>query len=260
MATNDGKFFRGIVGNAIFRVLNGKQIVQQREAPGTRKQSDETKKNSNTFGMAATLGAQIRRTMATKIIQNVDSTVASRLSGQLTSILSAHRDKKTMLYDWQPNSFETLEGFNFNPKIRLSKRLDTLPGISLKDEILTVAFPEISMPGILKFPFNSFRCKLSTSVSLLRLTDGKMVQRCQLQEKMMEKAISLYPAFKFKFQVPNGCFYVVSLWLDYEIITPSGNKTLQQPHLHAAAICQARIAEGQYTATDRLNWIEMQSY
>jgi len=76
MATNDGNFFRGIVGNAIFRVLNGKQIVQQRETPGTRKQSDETKKNSNTFGMAATLGAQIRRTMATKIIQKVDSTVA----------------------------------------------------------------------------------------------------------------------------------------------------------------------------------------
>jgi hypothetical protein len=76
MATNDGKFFRDIVGNAIFRVLNGKQIVQQREAPGTRKQSDETKNNSNTFGMAATLGAQIRRTMATKIIHKVDSTIA----------------------------------------------------------------------------------------------------------------------------------------------------------------------------------------
>jgi hypothetical protein len=57
-------------------VLNGKQIVQQREAPGTRKQSEENTKNSQTFGMAATLGAQIRRTMATKIIQKVDSTVA----------------------------------------------------------------------------------------------------------------------------------------------------------------------------------------
>jgi hypothetical protein len=257
MATNDGKFFRGVIGKVVFRVVNGKQIAQQRVAAGTIKHSEDTKKSNQTFGMASTLGAQLRRTVSSRITQKVDTTIASRLSGQLFSILSARRDKTTMLYDWQPDSFEALEGFNFNPKQLINKRLDKLPAITLKDETLTVSFPQISMPGILKFPYSSFRCKLSVTVSLFRLADGKMVPRSASQEKMFEKAISSYPTFKLKYNVPNGCLYIVTLWLDYENMTPNGNKTFNEPRLHSAEVCEARISEGEYLGNDQFTWIDM---
>ena len=49
MAIFDGKFLKGILGDFIFKVVDGVQVVSKRPVPGTMKQTVENKKASADF-------------------------------------------------------------------------------------------------------------------------------------------------------------------------------------------------------------------
>ncbi|RAJ32876.1 hypothetical protein [Pedobacter cryoconitis] len=60
MAIFDGRFLKGILGDFIFKVIDGVQVVSKRPVPGTMKQSVETKKASENFRKSSMLGKHIR--------------------------------------------------------------------------------------------------------------------------------------------------------------------------------------------------------
>ena len=60
MAIFDGKFLKGILGDFIFKVVDGVQVVSKRAVPGTMKQTVETKKASANFRKSSMPGKHIR--------------------------------------------------------------------------------------------------------------------------------------------------------------------------------------------------------
>jgi hypothetical protein len=256
MANIQGEFFRGVMGDLVFRVVNGRQIVQKRVAPGTIKHTSATKRSSKTFGRAATFAAQLRDTVSAQIKNRPYTGMPSQLNGRMFSALSAmpSSNKNNLLPG--EKMFEGLEGFEMNAEHPLKRKLSQLPAIQLENEELIVAFPELTVPELLKFPYNSDRCKLSVTVSLFRLQDGKRVKRSLVQDEILLQALAPFEAFSFRYIVPQSCFYVVILWMEFSDFMTTGSKIKRDPGLDAACICQARIASGGYTGKDNYLWVD----
>jgi hypothetical protein len=256
MANKQGKFYRGVMGDLVFRVVNGKQIVQKRVTPGTIKHTSATKASSKIFGQAATFAAQLRDTVSAQVKNRPYTGMPAQLNGRMFSVLSAMQSswKNSLLPD--AKIFEGLEGFELNQLHPVQRRLQQLPAIQLENEELTVAFPELTVPQLLKFPYNSDRCKLSVTVSLFRLQDGKRVKRSLMQEKVLLRLLAPFEPFSFRYLVPQSCFYVVMLWMEFSDTMSSGSKQMRDPGLDAACICQARIAGGGYSAKDKYLWVD----
>jgi len=80
MARIGGKFFRGTLGQLVYRVINGVQIVSTKPSPGLANQTPETLRNCNTFGMASGLGADIRKLFAPFLNGLTDPLMHNRVS------------------------------------------------------------------------------------------------------------------------------------------------------------------------------------
>jgi hypothetical protein len=260
MATRKGQFMTGVIGPVVLRVVNEKQVVSSKVGKGKIKHSEETKKSNQTFGMASSLAAQFRQSVGSQLNGLSDFDMNSRLSGTFFSILSRTRNKATREYHFLPDSFQSLEGFNFHQSYRLSKRLAAMPELSLENNVLKVAFPQINEEGYLQFAYGSFKCSLTICLSLFRLQDGFKVPNALTEELVIVKQIRLESTPQYEFKVPAGCFYVLSIFLRYNSLANNGFVAANSPKLTAACICKAEIAEGEYRGGDQYRWEEMLQY
>jgi hypothetical protein len=260
MAIKDGDFIKGVLGNVVLRVLNGKQVMQRRNPKGSVKQSKNTKWCGKTFGMAVSLASKIRITLGSRILPQADSYLSSRLNGAIYSILLKVRDKTTGLYSFKEDSFEKLVGFNFNPDRSVDHWLRIDPSVHLEDQKLTVDFPELTVPKLLRFADDSERCIMSVSLSLFGLKEGKMVQRCITQQQTLLEPYAPFEATQFNFHVPDGCLYIVTLWLEYHAQTYKGARFTNIPKLYSGYVCEAHIAPGLFIEDNQYIWTNMISF
>jgi hypothetical protein len=257
MARKDGEFLRGVLGDVILRVVNGKQVMQRRIPKGSARQTPNTKWCAETFGMAATLSLKIRQTLASRMLPQADKYVGSRLNGAIYPLLLAVRDKATGLCAFEADSFEKLVGFNFNPAKTIDKLLKIDPLINLEEQRLKVAFPTLTVPKLLKFAENSERCIMSATVSLFGLKEGKMVEACITKQQTLLQPYAPFKSNSFTFDVPDGCLYLVTLWLEYHARTVKGIRFSNTPNLYAGSICAARIAPGKFIEDNQYIWTDM---
>jgi hypothetical protein len=257
MATKEGQFYKGLVGNLVFRVMNNKQIVQTRVQKGSIKHSIATKKSNKTFGMASTLAAAIRSTLPRLLVAISDFSMGGRLCGNIFRMFSEQRDKKTGRYNFALDSFQMLAGFNFNQSHPVEKRLLRMPAVIWNEGLLVVSFSATDGPAVLKFPYNSYGCRIRVGVSLFRLGDGKVAQKLVTAEKTLLQVDAPFDSFEFKFKVPDGCLYVVTLWLEYLIVNSLGERVYNRPGLNSACIIEAKITDGEYSANDQYHWRDM---
>jgi hypothetical protein len=257
MAIKDGDFMRGVLGNVVLRVLNGKQVIQRRNPKGAVKQSPNSKWCGKTFGMAVSLASKIRITLGPRILPQADSYLTSRLNGAIYSILLKVRDKTTGLYFFEEDSFEKFVGFNFNPDKSVDRWLTIDPSVHLENQKLTVALPELTVPKLLRFADDSEQCTMSVSLSLFNLKEGKMVQRCITQQQTLLRPYAPFEATQFNFHVPDGCLYIVTLWLEYHAQTNKGTRFTNIPKLYSGYVCEARIAPGLFIEDNKYFWTDM---
>lgn len=257
MATRKGKFLTGILGPVVLRSVRDKQVVSSKVAKGKIKHSVETKKSNQTFGMASTLATCIRQTIGDQLIGMTDVDMCSRLTGAVFSVLSRTRNKVTRQYHFEENSFESLNGFNFHPSFRVTNRILKLPELSWDHNTLTVSFPQSHQPDFLQFPYNSFKCTLTISLSLFRLQDGLMVAQAEKTKIVILKAVGLEAPLSFNFVAPQGCLYVACIYLQYVSTANNGFKAANSPRLTAACILKAALVPGEYQEKDQFNWVEM---
>jgi len=206
---------RGLVGPLVFSVIKNRQIVKKKVARGKLRQSKGTKAAANTFGMASSLGSYVRLVHKNGIRSLHDPGMALRMTNTLNHILMPCRDRKNKLFIFKPDSFDQLRGFDYNNVSPLNKSLLINPVINYTEDMLTVAFPEGLVANSLKFPVESYGCELTVSVSLFQLAEGLMCRRPQEQYFTIEKRQHLFDGQVFKFDVPSGCLYIVSLFLKY---------------------------------------------
>ncbi len=84
MAVQDAKgLYRGAIGNLIFKVVDGKQIVQARAL--SVKQSEKTKKGSTIFGLCSSQATGIRGKLKSWMNGCYDGKISSRFYFRLST-------------------------------------------------------------------------------------------------------------------------------------------------------------------------------
>jgi len=259
MARKNGEFISGVLGTMVFRVLKGKQYVKLRSAPGTMKQTAETKRTANTFGMGSTLGAKIRGTLKEHLLGLSNQGIKNRLNGRLVQILCSSRAPKSKHYQFDRDSFAGLDDFEFDATSTVAKLLGRQPAIVLAANTIKVQLPQLDIPSQLKFPFKGFQCKVTVSLSLLRLSDGLYQATADTQTLVCNKNMAKTDAHEFEFSVPNGCLCIVSLFLVYETASGKGFRPINSKSFNPGCICRTFVTEGDYQAGDEIVWKKMKN-
>jgi len=109
---NNKKAFSGLIGNLVFRTLNGQQIVQSR--PNKVKQTSNTKASASEFRQCSTWAKQLRLDLFAFLNNDTDSYMFRRLTGSLYNALMSNtlipKGQRTPLNA----TMSDLVGFDFN--------------------------------------------------------------------------------------------------------------------------------------------------
>ncbi|CAM4267897.1 hypothetical protein SAMN06265348_108285 [Pedobacter westerhofensis] len=260
MARKNGDLISGVLGPLVFRVMNGVQYVKPRCAPGKMKQTLETKRAANTFGMGSALGSKIRGTLKVQLQGVSNQGIKNRLSGRLAQILGSCRAPKSKRYNFDRDSFAGLDDFEFDARSTVAKLLGRPPVVVLAANKIKVQLPQLFIPSQVKFPYKGFQCKVNVSVSLLRLRDGLYKADANTQTMVCNKNMKKTDAHEFEFSVPNGCLCIVSLFLVYETAEGQGFKPINSKSFNPGCICKTFITEGDYYTGDEIFWKEMKKF
>lgn len=257
MARVYGNFLKGIIGPVSLKVLNGIQIVSQSIVPGTMKQTVKTIKAANTFGVASSLACHVREVFNNHINGFADSGMVNRLNGRMVGILNLSRDPETRLYNFENDSFNVLTGFDFNINSPLFKALSIVPYIKFNEGILNITAPAAKVPAKLKFIARSSHCEVVASVGLFRLEEGTRTHSTIDQSILIERQLPNLDQLNFRFNIPNGCLCIISIFLKYYSRIAKRELILNSKKYNPAGICAALLIPGKYEERDKQVWVEM---
>ncbi|SFI78743.1 hypothetical protein [Myroides guanonis] len=120
MAMQDSRgLIRGVVGNLVFRVMNGKQVVQQRSKVDIVPK--RTLENANLFGICSKQAAIVRTKLKPWLGMNYDSKMPVRLQAGCYKILKSKENQKREIGDLFSANLSGLSGFEFNVNSPFSK-------------------------------------------------------------------------------------------------------------------------------------------
>lgn len=257
MARVYGDFLKGIVGPVSLKVLNGIQVVSQRMWPGTMNQTVNTKKTANTFGVASSLACNVREVFQNQINGFADSGMVNRLNSRMTGILNICRDPESRLYNFEEDSFNQLTGFDFNMNSPLFKALRIVPDINFNEGILSITAPPAKVPAKLKFIARSTNCEVIASVGWFRLEEGEKTYSTIDQSIVVKRELPNLDQLSFKFDIPNGCLCIVSIFLKYYLRVGKREVILNSKKYSPAGICAALLIPGKYEERDKQIWVGM---
>ena len=151
MAIRDAQgLIRGKMGDIVFKVVNGKQVVYQ--VPDTVKQSRLTKKCATMFGLCSKQTALLMGKLRPWLKGKVDSKQAARLRGACLAILRNNEKKGLLSADLDTADMSDLKGFEFNIHAPFEKYFLPKIGVTETENTMTIKIPsyfplkEISFP------------------------------------------------------------------------------------------------------------------
>jgi len=247
MARLDGKFLKGIVGNATLKKWRDQQIIQiKTHSP---RQTEATKKSANLFGKASSLGKLIRQDLANV---NCDGRMVNNLNFEDQKILSQCFDKETEQFIFHEQSFSNLEGFEFNAKSLLKNYLWVKPVLTITNDALLVTLPEIKIPEELNFPVNANLCVLRIKVGLIALKAGYR-REMQYQDIDIELGQGIVPAQVWSFIIAQGCLCIASATLYYYKKEGNIQTAINTKQFSPSAIFGALYHPGDFVMPPQLN-------
>jgi hypothetical protein len=242
MGKFDGKYIRGLVGNIVQRKTKDGLVIQM--TPKSVRQSKDTKKAQKVFGQGSVLACAIREDLLQVIRRNYDGDMVNRFNTPVRDVLKQCVNKETGQYTFQKNSFERLEGFEFNLKSLLINNLLVKPLLSFEGSILKISLPEIQVSQELKFPGQTNFCTLTVSVSLTALHDGT-------SKELDPQSVDIYsnqatvPQQDFEFEVAEGgCLCVAGIGLNYYVLKDQIQMVYNSKDFNPANVCGAVITPG----------------
>ena len=253
MAIFDGKFLKGILGDFIFKVVDGIQVVSKRPVPGTMKQTVETKNASENFRKSSMLGKHIRGIFHNTNGGLNETSYAFRFTSALTTVLTACDNPIKTGYLFKRNSFGNLAGFEFNIKSPVKRILNLKPKIELNQGIMKIVYSESGNTPKLRFPKHATQCKLTFVVGLIRLKDGKRILNPEKYSITLKKNEELINLIDFSFKIPDGCLSIAVMFLSFY----NGITLLNSKSFNPAVICDAILSPGTFTNQDNHSWMEM---
>lgn len=147
---NANGLIRGKMGDIVFKVVNGKQVMYQ--VPDTVKQSRLTKKCAEMFGVCSKQTSILMRYLRPWFGGKVDSTQAARLRGACLTILRDNEKRGVIPADLSTADMGNLKGFEFNIKTPFEKFFQAPIHIAEESIKLTIRIPVYSPAQELCFP------------------------------------------------------------------------------------------------------------
>jgi len=160
MAKTQNNLVSGTIGPYVFKIVNGKQTVCAKVAPGTMKQTVGTKKAAKVFGKAASLEKSLRNTLDVQYADLFTVKTGNEVRARLNSALQSSRLPLTGGFEFNEDSFAGLVGLEFNPKSRLRPMLSQIPEVTLNGNVLSVPLSKQGIPATIKFPRKTFICEI----------------------------------------------------------------------------------------------------
>lgn len=257
MAIQKGKYFTGLLGGLVLKIVNGQQVVVTKVASGKMKQTEATKAWSGTFGMASAFSSQFKRALGFAPGSYADPGLTNRLNTVMIKILKESRDTQTRLYHFQEDSFSGLTDFNFNIKSPVDKLLLIRPQINFVPGLLEISFPDSDKRPLIRFPKNSVRCKLTFDIVFFRLMDGLVSTNADQQSIIIlndQKEINMDI---LNFTIPDGCLYVATLFLEYAAAGKNDWRIVNDVNFNPCSILGTKITSGIYQNDNNRLWTEM---
>lgn len=244
----------GRIGKVIIRRYRKIEVAQSAPGKNSVKQTKSTKKAATIFGQASTLGAQIYLLFNKYTILNLqDGTMRARITTVLREVLSQCFDKATETFTFSLNSFERLNGFDFNADSPLKNSLWLLPESTLSDNTITVTLPELKINEEFIFPKSTNKCIIYLSARMLNLKEGLGSELMDYQTLEVSDTQTILEKQSFSFEVPKGCLCIVSVSLRFYTFfyeTSMYNTKAFNP----SAICGAFITPGIFEKEAKRYW------
>lgn len=253
MARFKGKFLIGSIGNLTFKKNKKEQIVQTK--PGKRgiKQTTATKKTALVFGKASKFSNCIRTSFSFLTGRSYDGEMVNRLNKENFAILKQCYQPESESYDFKPDSFRRLNGFDFNNKSPLKDSLWIEPSVQLQDQKLLIQLSDFEIPADLKFPNRSNTCSLILKVYLLSIKTG-LQKHIHLETLQISNEQKTVRSREWKLEIPDGCICVTGMALDYYRIQGNLMTPVNHKEFNPVVILNATVSNGEFNLPWDTSW------
>ncbi len=215
MATlGNKKTFSGMVGNVVFKNLNGKQIAQSR--PARVKQTTATKKSASEFGECSQWARQLRHGLTPFLVGLTDSTMHSRFSAALYNTVKSNTAVPKGERNPVNSDMDALCSFEFNTHSPFALWFRPTLSAALTDSgEVTVAFDTINPEADIMFPNRCDKAKLAVYVYATDFKDNSQrltfhsLLSIDKRSSISAQTILTTPA------IPQGYFVLVAAKLLY---------------------------------------------
>lgn len=182
-----------------------------------------------------------------------------RLNTEVLYRLHQAMNKETGSYHFTAQSFDRLNGFEFNIGSLVKRYFFARPDISIAGTQLRVIVPEMNIPRDLKFPKEARGCKLNICLTMYDLTYGhRFKASIKTIEILYDQAHSVVTApEQLDFEIEPGCLCIVSISLQYIEKTFSGDVIMNNKTFNPSAIVKALVAAGDVDLERTKNWQEI---
>ncbi|WP_235884554.1 DUF1398 domain-containing protein [Pedobacter hiemivivus] len=259
MAKFDGKFLTGVIGPAVFKKYRNMQLVTGKSRLTKEKQTENTHKAATQFGIASTLAEQFRRDATEIITDFYDGTMVYRFRTDVQKALKQAFDAQSETYRFTTNSFDRLNGFEFNADSPVMDNFFAQPEQTINGNILTIKLPEMLVSKDMKFPAKATSCLLNITVGMFDLTYGNRTM-CPIQSIEIPNGSkdSVMPAQELNFEIEPGCLCISMFSFQFIQKTFSGNLIINSKSFNPVAVFRAVIADGTVDQEQTEKWDDIE--
>jgi hypothetical protein len=253
MARIKDKHIIGVIGPVVYKMYRETQVITIK--PGKVKQTENTRKCSVIFAHAIDLSNAFKDKFSQHLHDYQDGTMYNRMTSVMSRILYEFNDPDTMMYDFNADSFKSLQDFDFNKDSPLINSLRVKAIASVTGDILTVTLPELMIPAQLKFPAGSKCCKVTISPVLFTLRENARPRAIDHQSFVIEKNQKIADAHQFQFSLSDGCLCLVGIFLDFFNIKDGYQVLQNNKKFNPAGICGVAVSSGVFEENGSSGWI-----
>lgn len=256
MAIFDGKFIKGTAGAVVYKKYRSLQVVQGKSKKKKIKRTVATKKAAVGFGIASNLACTFRDDLSAIISGFYDGTMIYRLNTEVLYSLRRGMNMETGNYRFTEQSFDRLNGFEFNIGSLVKHHFFAQPEIHIDGNQLAVRMPEMNIPRDLKFPKEARGCRLNISLTTYDLTYGHSAKASIKTIEFLYNQVRpvVIAPKQINFEIQAGCLCMVAISLQYIEKTFSGDFLLNNKLFNPSAIIKAIFADGDVDLEHTKKW------
>lgn len=245
MAKFDGKYLTGVVGSAVYKRHGDMQLITAKSRLTKEKQTKNTQRAAAQFGLSSSLAADLRKNLTHIVTDFYDGTMIYRFKTLVQQTMRQAIEHDTKRYHFTTNSFEKLNGFEFNADSPVMNNFFVQPIQSINGNTLSISLPEMYVSEDINFPRKASSCLLNIAVGMYDLTNGfKTICPIQSIEILQHKDHDIIPAQQLTFEIEPGCLCLSIFSFQFIQKTFSGNQLMNRKQFNPAAVFRAVVADG----------------